>query len=94
LPKIGPKKALEKVAEYLSETDRLKNLGHIDGEPLREELNYKIKALINNAFDNSDEKKKEYDNYVNAYFMVVGERKTPQQIEKEYQQTNHQAYDR
>jgi hypothetical protein len=45
---------------YLSEIERLKGLGHINGESLREDLNYKIKALIMNAFDDPGSKVKAY----------------------------------
>lgn len=77
--------ALEKVHGYLGELEKLKKLGYIDGEPQRENLNYKIKAFINNAFDNPEVKIKEYDNYVNFFFVVAGEKKTSQQKNKEYQ---------
>ncbi|CAN5403771.1 hypothetical protein BH18THE2_BH18THE2_11600 [soil metagenome] len=85
MPKVGPEMALEKVHGYLGELEKLKKLGYIDGEPQRENLNYKIKAFINNAFDNPEVKIKEYDNYVNFFFVVAGEKKTSQQKNKEYQ---------
>jgi predicted nucleotide-binding protein len=85
LPKIGPEKALGKIMEYLSEIDRLKNVGHINGESQKEDLNYKIKAFIKNAFDNPGDKVKEYDNYVNMFFAVVGEKKSSQEKENDYQ---------
>ena len=84
MPKIGPEKALERVHGYLGELERLEKLGYVDGEPQREDLNYKIKAFINNAFDNPDIKIKEFDNYVNSFFVVAGEKKTSQQKNKEY----------
>lgn len=86
LPKVGPKRSLEKISEYLSEVDRLRKLGHVHGESQREDLNYKIKALINNAFDNPQDKIKDYDSYVNVFFAVVGEEKSSQEEENDYQQ--------
>jgi predicted nucleotide-binding protein len=85
LPKIGPGKALEKVREYLSEIERLKGVGHINGESLREDLNYIIKAFITNAFDDPDNKVKAYDNHVNVFWVVAGHKKSSQEKENDYQ---------
>ena len=66
MPRIEPGKALERIQCYLEEINKLKKIGHVDGESQREDLNYKIRAFINNAFDNPEVKTKEYDTYVNA----------------------------
>jgi hypothetical protein len=85
LARIGPEKALSKIREYLDEIDRLENLGHVSGESQREELSHKIRGFINNAFDNPQDKLREYDSYVNAFFAVVGMKKTSQEKENDYQ---------
>ncbi|MGC1134817.1 MAG: hypothetical protein WA941_18460 [Nitrososphaeraceae archaeon] len=86
MPRIEPKKALEEVQRYLEEVNKLKKIGHADGESQIEDLNYKIKAFINNAFDNPEVKTKEYDNYVNAIFVVAGKQKSYNEKENDYQQ--------
>ena len=85
LPKIGPGMALGKISEYLAEIDRLENLGYLNGESQREDLYRKIRAFINNAFDNPEDKIKEYDNYVNTFIVVVGKKKTSHEKENDYQ---------
>lgn len=89
MPKVRPERALEKISDYLAEVDRLRKLGHNHGQSQREDLNYKIKALINNAFDNPQDKIKDYDSYVNVFFAVVGEQKTSQEEENDYQRNLH-----
>lgn len=86
MPRIGPKKALERINGYLSEIERLKKVGQVAGESEREDLNYKIKAFLNNAFDVPENKIREYDQYVNAFFEVIGKEKTYKEKENEYQQ--------
>jgi hypothetical protein len=41
----------------------------VGGGSQREDLNYKIKAFIDNTFDIPEVKTKEYDNHVNAFFV-------------------------
>lgn len=86
LAKIGAEKALQMIGDYLAEIDRLEKLGHAIGESQRENLHHRIRAFIDNAFDNPVDKIKEYDNYVNAFIVALEKKKTSQEKENDFRQ--------
>jgi hypothetical protein len=56
LPKIKPQLALQKINEYMDEIDNLLRLDYKTGADRKETLNHKIKSLIANIFDDSEQK--------------------------------------
>lgn len=70
MPKIDPRKAKETFEKYLKEIDNLKGVPPKDGGTnLRDELDEKIRTLINLSFDDSGEKLKRYNK--NPYMSIT-----------------------
>jgi len=61
LTRIDPKKGIEKLNRYLEEIGDLENTSNKEGRKVREELDERIRSLVNIAFDDSKEKLSHYD---------------------------------
>ena len=84
MPKIKPQIALQKINEYLGEIDKLLRLDYNTGKDQKQTLNHKIRSLITNAFHDSEQKLKDYDNNVNWFIAIVGEERTEQEKQNDY----------
>lgn len=61
MTRIDPKKGIEKLNGYLEEIGDLENTSNKKGRKVREELDERIRSLVNIAFDDSKEKLSYYD---------------------------------
>ena len=62
----------------------MQKMSYQDGEELREEMNVSIRTFIPLAFEDGEKKVKDFDSYVNWYFAVAGQRKSPKEEQEEY----------
>src|ERR1051326_8791810 len=83
---LDPKKAKERFVEYLKEIENLKGVPYEGGSDLRDELDEKIRSLINLAFDDAKEKLDRYKTNPGFVLSTGMSKKEQQDVHHSYHQ--------
>ena len=85
MPRISCEKALDKIEGYIQKVNQMQRMSYRDGEELREEMNISIRVFIPLAFDDGEKKVKSFEEYVNWFVAVAGQRKSAKEEQEEYE---------